>query len=204
VTSRASAPLEAGLGSSVCTKTVANFPSKLASSSETEEGTLVFECDPAISPSANKPRKRCGRARSNLRDVIDPSVSGVTGRPDGSNDFVNPGWHKSPGYPADIQAPVGNTLPLTDPRPPRGKVVDPQWRPSSRFEMSSLRRASDGKPLVSASLPAACVNDEGKSSMVRNRNRPRRLNCAQEALRRSEGYLGRSTKADVSGSWAYT
>jgi PAS domain S-box-containing protein len=146
-------------------------------------------------------------SEKHLRDVIESIPSAAwTGRPDGSNDFVNQGWRQYTGlsladtsgtgwktalHPDDLATHVGKWLTAVA----TGEPFENEAR---------LRRASDGEYrwFLHRGLPLRNERGEivkwyGTGTDIED------LKRAQDALRRSEGYLAEAQRLTRAGSWAW-
>ena len=183
------------------------FPVEISLSPlETEDGTLVSSAIRDITE-----RKRAEEAlrqsEQYLRDVIETiPATAWTGRPDGTNDFLNQRWQEYTGLSLQDTSGFGWRKVL---HPDDVATHVEKWRESiatgTPFENEArLRRASDGEYrwFLHRSVPLRNQQGEivkwyGTGIDIEDRKR------AEEALLRSERYLAEAQRLTRAGSWAW-
>jgi PAS domain S-box-containing protein len=147
------------------------------------------------------------RSEQHLRDVIEtiPAVAWA-GLPDGSNDFVNQRWQEYTGLSLQDTSGVGWKTAL---HPEDLATHVDKWRVSlatgQPFENEArLRRANDGayRWFLHRGVPLRNERGEvvkwyGTGIDIEDRK------SAEQALRRSEGYLAEAQRLTRAGSWAW-
>jgi PAS domain S-box-containing protein len=147
------------------------------------------------------------QSEQHLRDVIETiPATAWTGRPDGTNDFVNQRWQEYTGLSLQDMSSFGWRPAL---HPDDVDTHESRWRESiatgTPFENEArLRRAHDGEYrwFLHRGVPlrnqqGAIVKWYGTGFDIEDRKR------AEEALLRSERYLAEAQRLTRAGSWAW-
>ena len=147
------------------------------------------------------------QSEQHLRDVIETiPATAWTGRPDGTNDFVNQRWQEYTGLSLQDMSSFGWRPAL---HPDDVDIHESKWRESiatgTPFENEArLRRAHDGEYrwFLHRGIPLRNQQGEvvkwyGTGFDIEDRKR------AEEALLRSERYLAEAQRLTRAGSWAW-
>ncbi len=184
------------------------FPVEISLSPlETEDGTLVSGAIRNITE-RRKAEAALRESEQHLRDVIETiPATAWTGRPDGTNDFVNQRWQEYTGLSLhDMMSDFGWRTAL---HPDDVVTHLEKWRKSiatgTPFENEArLRRAGDGEYrwFLHRGVPLRNQQGEivkwyGTGIDIEDRKR------AEEALLRSERYLAEAQRLTRAGSWAW-